>query len=118
LNFTNILQAFFSNKCVYQRLYFGFVIFFKKNIRANSVPKRLVKFTLGVNFTNALCLQIPKAQKDTGDMPFFASTNVKAALKYVDYRAQFHQCSTYSFYARRSRMRKKDSQVSSVIWRF
>jgi len=36
----------------------------------------------------------------------------------LDSRAQFHQCSTYSFYARRSRMRKKDSQVSSVIWHF
>ncbi len=33
-------------------------------------------------------------------------------------RAQFHQRSTYSFYTHRYRMRKKDSQVSSVIWHF
>jgi len=33
-------------------------------------------------------------------------------------RAQFHQSSTYSFYTRRSQMRKKDSQVSIVILRF
>ncbi len=33
----------------------------------------------------------------------------------MDTRAQFHQCSTYSFYARGAQKRKKDSQVISLF---
>jgi len=36
----------------------------------------------------------------------------------IDTWAQYHQRFTCSFYAQRARMRKKDSQVSSVFWLF
>jgi len=39
-------------------------------------------------------------------------------LKIKESWCQFHQHSTCSFYDRRFRMQKKDSQVSSVTWRF
>ena len=49
----------------------------------------------------------------------WGAMGVKAAyVDEIDPGAQFHQCSTYSFYECRSQMRKKDSQVSSVIWHF
>jgi hypothetical protein len=76
-------------------------------------------------YAQLLGTQIPKAQKNLWlDYVFFALFEIFAPksstsnVGEIDTWAQFHHCSTYSFYASRSRMHKKDSQVSCVIWRF
>jgi len=76
-------------------------------------------------YAQLLGTQIPKAQKNLWlDYVFFTLFEIfapKSSMSNVgeiNTWVQFHQCSTYSFYASRSRMRKKDSQVSCVIWRF
>ncbi len=43
---------------------------------------------------------------------------VRALYEGSSFRAQFHQRSTYSFYARRSQKRKKDSQVVNLFYTF
>jgi hypothetical protein len=40
------------------------------------------------------------------------------SVKFIVNRAQFHQRSMYSFYARRSQKRKKDSQVVNLFYTF
>ncbi len=68
---------------------------------------------------NSFASQRPRSTADTrllysGRLSVFLSLSLSSHICIC----QFHQRSTYSFYAGRSRMRKKDSQVSSVVWHF
>ncbi len=64
--------------------------------------------------------QIPKVQKTAKLSVFLRFWDLRAQKVLVEcwWNCQFHQCSMYSFCARRSQKRKKYSQVISVFLRF
>ena len=117
--------AFFIQKC-FAQLFSSYILAFyfvwHKNIGKNVVRKMLMKLTPGVNVISilqaAFMLIGPKSAKQHCwlDCLFknLGSARIKAKCKSVgeiESWCQFHQLSTYSFYAHRSQKRKKDWQL-------
>ncbi len=81
------------------------------------------------NFINILCTAFTRADPESVKIQLsnqylftlLGSPSKKAARRNVDEietRAQLHQHSTFSFYIRRFKCAKKESQVSGVILHF
>jgi len=130
-----------TNYCIKMNIHVCFVFighvsisptFYKQLFQTNVFIKA------GVNFTNVLCVQIPKVQKDSQDtsakrhlwldylFALLGSVHVKAALKHVgeiDFRCQFHQRFMHKFFVQispqsqnvnREKLPKRRSDVKFV----